>query len=1037
MLWLLVGTVAAAPPRPLLGPDGPRWLGPLPPGEGAATVVVDPADRGLYLELPDSEGKPWVWDPATAVPDALGGGHSLTLDDAGRPERIGLAGGAELRVRWSGETTVGAIYGPGAAVLRLSEAAAGGAGGLEAVDAQGHVLRLMVESLEGGGERRTVQSSTGRVVRVRTDELGRLVEWTDPRGLTGRVSWSEDGAVATAPGGGRWTLDLDENGLLVGVQSPLGHAVRSGVSADGRLLVHEDPLGRVHTVNWTEAGTVRSVDGEGGRLVLERDESQRLTGIQRAGGTGVRVGWGEDGRVARLEDGAGATLSFERDPLGRVAVIQTRAGGRWSVERDGAGRVKSVVAPTGERWRVERDAVGRVRTLLAAGGERTAWQRDAGGRVSRIKAADGRVTGISRDAAGRIRELRPSGSLPLTIQRGPAGEVSAVRTGAVQVRIARDAGGRPVGAGPIAWAYDGDGRVAAVRSPVLALQLDRSPTGALTGVATPDGSWQLAVERDPGDRPVAWRGTDGAVEVERDADGRIRVERGPAGELLVGRDGRGLVDRIEGDRGLWRWMRDASGAVLRVLGPDGPAVGVVRDATGRSVLERLPGGHMLLRAFRSGGTETEVHDSADQTLLAHALGQDALGNVRWTEVLGEPRQTWTLDGLARLVSRVGTDERAWSFGPGTDQGPDGEVLLTDRVGRLQEASLDAELPVFGVGRQSVALHRDPLGRIEAVAGDEGQARLHHDALGRLAQVEVGGAEWRVRWDARGRPGLVTWPGGEGQGLLWAPAPVERGVQPALAVGPGLVRALLPSPRGPLGWSTADGGVGAYARLPVDGPVLELTGGEVVEQRALPRGAGTTAGSLAFTGHDRLQLFGGGPSVSGDGRSLDPLLGQSTSGLLPWPWAHDRSSERALLDPASWAPEGSWHDPVALLVSLGELRLPRLPEALPTVAAPEPALAWLPASLDQSPPVVQGPGRPVGRIGGMTEDEEQLLQLLVAHLLDDAGPLPASILPGALLELPAFADLPPELALIGAPRWEERSLDPWTGRFSLARWGPPP
>jgi YD repeat-containing protein len=817
----------------------------------------------------------------------------------------------------------------------------------------------------------------------------------------------------------------------------LGHSTRFQVSSDGRLLAHEDPLGRVHTVHWTEAGTVRSVDSASGRLVIERDEAQRLAAVQRAGGSGVRVGWGEDGLVARLEDGAGATLSFGRDPQGRLEVIQTRAGGRWSLERDSAGRVQGVVAPTGERWRVERDPLGRVRTLLSAGGERTAWQRDAGGRVSRVKTHDGRVTGISRDAAGRIRELRPSGSLPVTLHRGPAGEISAVRTGTVQVRIARDAGGRPVGAGPIAWAHDGDGRVSAVRSPVASLRLDRSPTGALTGVSTPDGSWQLAVERDARDLPVAWRGTDGAVQVERDADGRIRVERGPAGELLVGRDGRGLVDRIESGRGLWRWMRDASGAVLRVIGPDGPAVGVVRDATGRSVLERLPGGHMLLRAYRPGGTETEVHDSADQTLLAHALGQDVFGNAHWTEVLGEPRQAWTLDGLARLVSRVGTDERAWSFGPGMDQGPDGQVLLRDRVGRLQEASLEAELPVFGVGRRSVALHRDASGRIEAVAGDEGQARVHHDVLGRLVGVEIGGAEWRVRWDARGRPGLVTWPGGEGQGLLWAPAPVEGDLQPALAVGPGLVRALLPSPRGPLGWSTSDGGVGALARLPVDGPVLELTGGEVVEQRTLPRGAGTTAGSLAFTGHDRVQLFGGGPSVSGDGRCLDPLLGQSTSGLLPWPWAHDRSSERALLDPAAWAPEGSWHDPVALLVSLGELRLPRLPEALPTVADPEPAVAWLPASLDRSPAAVELPELVVGRIGGATEDEERLLRLLVAHLLTDAGPLPAAILPGALLDLPSFVDLPPELAIIGAPRWEERSLDPWTGRFSLARWGPPP
>ena len=54
MLWFLVGAAFALPPA-LLGPDGPMWVGPLPPGpDSSLVVVVDPelVPPDELLELP-------------------------------------------------------------------------------------------------------------------------------------------------------------------------------------------------------------------------------------------------------------------------------------------------------------------------------------------------------------------------------------------------------------------------------------------------------------------------------------------------------------------------------------------------------------------------------------------------------------------------------------------------------------------------------------------------------------------------------------------------------------------------------------------------------------------------------------------------------------------------------------------------------------------------------------------------------------------------------------------------------------------------
>lgn len=1031
---LLHSALALAAPPALLGGGGAVWLGPLPPSPGGAEVLVRPDDRGLHLAVPLKDGGQWTWTPDGEAPGDLVEGHVLEQDDAGRPVRLQLPGGALVRLVWRDATTLRGIYGPGAARLELEPAH--GSGDLVMTDSLGRRQSLRQQVMADGRTLLELQGGAGQIVRSAFDTGGRLVAWTDPRGLQGTVTWSEGRASIITGGGIPWTVDLDDNGVVTAIVDPLGHRWRYTVDGEGRLLDVLTPAGTSSRWKRDADGHAILIEDNEGRWALLRDGQGRLRTLQRGGGVSVQVLRDAGGQLSALEDGAGGTVAFELDSAGRISVLQTRAGGRWEIERGSRGQVRQVRAPTGELWQVERDSMGRVRTLIGPGGDRMGLLRGASGEVTRVTAPDGRHTGIVRDAWGRVRAVRPTGGRQLTIGRGPAGEVSSVLIDGVRVQILRDAHGRPLAAGPVSWQYDSAGRVDALATPTVSLELARDPNGWLTAVGTGDGDWRLAVQRDALGRALAWTGTDGEVRVERDADGRVRAESGPAGRVTLVRDARGLVDRIESLRGAWKWMRDASGAVLRVIGPDGPALGVGRDESGRAVLERLPGGSMLLRTLSPASVETRVQGSADQTLLAHAWSPDVSGMPRWSEILGEPRQTWRTDGFGRLIGVEGTDQRAWSMLPGSTQGPDGELFLTDRFGRLQEARLHTSVPAWGVAVDGLAVHRDALGRTETIAGDQGQARLKYDALSRLTEVNLGGSRWTVRWDARGRPGLVEWPAGEGHGLLWSPAPTDVGPAPLLAHGPGLMRALLPSPRGPLGWSTLDGGVGALARPGLDAPVLAVHGAEALERRMLPAGQGAGLADASVVGARRIELFGGGPTLGGDGRCLDPIAGQNLDGSLAWPWASSGDSERSVLDPAGWAPESPWHDPVGMLVAMGQIAAPWIDAglAMPRV---DPAVEWLPPSLDASVDPLDVNVLPVGSLSMVDPADEAIVMAVLEHLIHDGGPLPASILPGGFIGPIDVGGLPPGADVLGTAPWDERTVDPWSPRFSLARWGPSP
>ncbi len=1016
MIALLLGIAAARPPA-VLGPDGPVHLGPVPPGLDPAgvVVVVDPWTGGATVEVPTPEGT-WAWPGAEPTPGlslTTGGALSISWDADGRPLALAWSTGERLSMRWSGAELVQAD-GPGPARLRISGDSEEGTRAF--TDVLGGVTRARRQPTPGGGWREELRDGLGRVARREIDGQGRTVWWEDPRGLATRVSWTERGVQLTGPGARRWELGTDAAGRVLRMVDPLGATWAWARDADGRALARADPDGRVRTWGRDSEGRVATVDDGAGKLRLVRDTAGRIVELIDAAGMAIGVHWDALGRVERITDGAGAAYVIERDRGGRPRRVADRAGGAWALNRDRAGQVIELVSPTGGRWSLERDGLGRLAGWSRRGSGAVRLSRGALGVLTRVDAADGRRTGFSWDQAGRLLAVVPQGGVRWQLERGPTGDLVALSGGAWRVDVRRDPAGMPTGAGDIGWIWDAAGRLVGLRSPQLELQLGRDGAGWLRQLRAP-GGWELRVERDAAGRPVAWIDPEGEVRLERDPAGRISAERGPAGPLRVSRDARGQVDRITHARGVWRWLRDAEGAVLRVVGPEGEAVGVVRDAAGRSTLERLPAGALLSRAWGAEGLVERLETGAGGVLLEQTLVLDLDGELVETEILGEPRVRWTRDPAGRLMGGASPDGRSWVSSAELLRGPDGQLAVRDAVGRSVEVAT-TELPAWGVGSGVFGYHRAPGGRLVEVTGPKGRAVIRYDPLGRPVSVDLGGARWGVRWDARGRPGLISWPGGEGHGVLWAPDRVDAGAAPVLASGPGLRRALLPTPRGPAGWTTADGEVHAIGRPAGAASRWVLGVGEPVELPRWP--GGWTAGSAdgIVVSADRLRIFGGGPELSPRG-AWAPVWPEPLDGRAPWPWA--AGGEGSAWDPSPWLPESPWGDPVSVLLGLGELD----PPEAGGVAAPaaDPAVPWLPAAFDRAP-------APLAGLEGLPLDVDPLSGRLIAHLLSARGPAGEALLPGALLDDLPQLPLPPGMRVPGlTPLWTGER-DPWTAAPTL-------
>ncbi len=798
--------------------------------------------------------------------------------------------------------------------------------GVTVIDAGAEKWR--VEGSRSAGEQRVVDPSGG-VTASRWVE-GRLIGWTHPGGGVTEVRWGDDHTLDTvSSASGTWSMRW-ANGALTALSGATTWTM--AYDAAGNLTQQVDGLSRL--TPWLSAGGAVLQWGSGaGRRLLARG-AQGVSAITDGGR--VTLARDADGRLIGATDPAGGEWRLVRDAAGHVTEVADPGGARWHLSWDAVGRIAAVTDPAGRESRWDRTPAG-VMTFAVDG---AAWQfgRDDRGRVTTAEDPQGRRWRVSRDALGRPIALTRPDQSTLRFERDAAGDI----VGIDDFHITRDAAGWPVawsrGSRSGGWARDPSGWNG-VRGPGVRFKLTRNAAGEVAAVEL-DGGPRWTLDRDADGRVIAVDGP-GAVTITRDSSGRVTALAGPSGDLRIDRDGRGLPARVQLTQGTttrrWIWRRDGAGRILGVDAPGGLQFGVDRDTSGRPQLARFSDGSLARYLWDTSGVGIMLQGADDALLAVSGWSVDGLGRV--TRLRGENPVLLQRDPLGVLTVQEGTD--VWSRAPDRMEGPNGAALTWGSGQRAAEGRIPTGAPpLWGIADGAVSWSYGEDGAVAGVLGALGSITLAHDALGRLVRWATTRADatetTEIVRDALGR--LVSVGGAEALGwdaeLAFAGAP----------------RATVPD----VGQARPGGGV------LVDGRGVPILAAPIGEVRVAPSGLPSTSATGELGSGGRFQPLVGGPLL-GRLDAIDPMSGQPTS--APWPlpgeeevwevtraetpWPEPDASSDVPWDPARWAPEAPWADPLSLLVEAG-----MLPEGGPR-ALPPPGLPWLP---DSAAPVLPAPVR---------------------------------------------------------------------------------
>ncbi len=554
-----------------------------------------------------------------------------------------------------------------------------------------------------------VNASSGNLTFRRRDIVARA------QGPVAFARVHDSRIAANADFGPGWRLSLAEELLADGdaVTYVDGSGARQGFAwgaaghaaspptprREGTRLTFED-VGGARVATLVDGEATRTFERAGGtgtrwavRTVATRartlefgHEGGRLASVSRDGATLFEIDRDAAGRIARVRDGHGRSVSYAYGADGRLETVRDLAGSDWNHRCRDDGLLVAAVDPEGRTClAVEHDDAGRVARAsadgrvhaCACGPDATAVTEGTGERHTLLRGASGVTVGVSSttgaswtatlDASNRVSTL----ALP----------------------------GRAV-----AYAYDGEGRVETVA--------ETTPDGTTTTRSFEhDGRGRL-VSATGGPDPVTvtyagngvhvLAGSD-AFEYETDDRGRVvSVRRGGEPEIRVGRDRAGNVVEISQGSRVARFGRDELGRIADAAFADGSSVRYSHDELGNLRLAERGDGSSVAYEHDAAGTMTGIERTGWNGTARRWTAPDLAG----TDTDGPSAQAETIAGTT----------------PGSDGGARTVTMTGMSASSLRMLDVSRPLPSWGT-----PLAVEGVARLEAVREQlEAAARLIRD-----------------------------------------------------------------------------------------------------------------------------------------------------------------------------------------------------------------------------------------------------------------------------------------------------------------------
>jgi RHS repeat-associated protein len=276
-------------------------------------------------------------------------------------------------------------YDPRASVLRAADAMA----------------RTTTYQFGAAGYVEAIRTGAGRVVRLRHDAVGRLVQVVEPSGRSTELGYADTGTptalardgvplcrLASSPDGSRiaarfWdqtssTATFNEAGQPLELTDRLGRAQRFAYDDAHRLCAFTDAAGQTTSFATAEDGSTQQTNHADGRCERSGYEAGTLAWLDLNGGRVVDVVMHPLGQPSSLSYSDGQFYEFSRDDGARLTKAigpnststytyagprlqsENNDGARFGFEYDLTGLLTSIQYPDGSRVRFEYDADKRV-----------------------------------------------------------------------------------------------------------------------------------------------------------------------------------------------------------------------------------------------------------------------------------------------------------------------------------------------------------------------------------------------------------------------------------------------------------------------------------------------------------------------------------------------------------------------------------------------------------------------------------------------------------------------------------------------------
>lgn len=493
-----------------------------------------------------------------------------------------------------------------------------------------------------------------------------------------------------------------------------------------------------NTYAFNAAGQLARITDPNGNVTTLTYAGGKLSRVDNPFGASLSITRDANGRITKVTDNSGKSVSYSYDAAGCLTGATDAAGNTWTYEYDGTGHwMTGKKNPVGERliWNVY-NASGQVVTQTVANGKtwrfgyaatEEVWNEDPkGGRLTERFDRNGRpLSRTGRDGAVATTRYEGHGH--------PATTVDAAGTRSTFVHDARDnllsaTDGQGAGARTSRFGYDAQDRlVAATNAMGEVTRYEYDACHRVTKATAADGTFAVNV----------WNSNGTLAETgDCDSDGTVLLRT----VFTYGSYGLPVSKTVFGDG-----LPTGEITVTTEYTADGQ-VAATTDALGhRSTFGYDAAGRLVSATDALGNTDTFAYDAAGRLVTA----TDALGRVTRTvyDASDLPVQNVNSDGTTTRIAYDETEkilETTDERGARTTFDRDAEgrpVAVLDAMGNMSEMRYDVlGRPVWSRDASGVESWTD------------------YDVFSRPVETRDGlGAAWTTSFDKMDRPTGVTSP----------------------------------------------------------------------------------------------------------------------------------------------------------------------------------------------------------------------------------------------------------------------------------------